>query len=195
MKEFTLRDLIRYNNPCKSCGNTAEFYLRSYATASIGSPIKPQIDPITKQVHFILQSLYKDRLVLVLNFLTNEFAVQTNANDAKKSFDEYKAWNKLVAQTECKRCRTLVTSNDLEFGDNIVKPVKLFSEDVHMETETHKYTIATSHQNKKSVVIVDILNQVTPIAPLTIETRALPLSKFKGPKELTEKLRLLVTFS
>lgn len=194
MKEFTVKDLIRYNNPCKSCEGTAQFSLRSF-TDEGSSPIKPQLDPVTKKVHFTLQTSYKERLVMVVDIANNNFSIETNSDDAKKSFEEFKGWFSLIVETECKRCRTRVTSDSLEFTDNFIKPVKLSQEDVYLETDTHKYTIYTSHTNKKSLVVVDILNQVTPISPLKLVTRALPLSKFKGRKELLEKLRVLVTFS
>ena len=193
MKQFTIKDFIKYNGPCKSCSSKVKFRLmfQDAYEAKGSNVLIPTIED--NRLHFNFPK-YKNNLLLIIEPKTNKISIHSMNEGSNLAFNELITKNQFYIDLMCESCGTTISTQFLEFEDNRIKPLELFMELVYVDTPTHSFRLHTSYTKNNSVFAVDI-NGKGSRNVLNTEIPILPLSKFKNREALLKKLYMLLAFS
>lgn len=192
MKKFTVKDFIAYNNPCFSCNSKINFdigFLNLENQTQISS-LRPTVLPNYTEVDLIIT--YYDSLKLFIFHKTNKI-LTTNALGLTK----YLSGRKLFLSSTCSKCYTKIESQYLDFNleKNRIEAVGLSRERLMVTDDRNMYQIETSFLSGESRLIVDKLDRVKPLSPLSLSLPLLPKYRFKNKRHFIDKMRTYVTFS
>jgi len=191
MKEFTVKEFIGYNNPCFSCGENIHFSFALKQDDMDGSTVlRPTVTIDNTTVD--LKVSYRESLQLLIVHQTNKFIAYNS-----KELENFLKKTEVFLISKCNKCFTNVESDylDFNFEKGFIKPVSLFREVVMMSDDSYRYHIRSNFSNSKSFVVIDRIDKVTPISPITFEAPILPMSKFKNKKQFMDKMKTYMVFS
>ena len=193
VKKLTIKDFIRYNSPCKSCGARSQLFINYYETAEM-TGVSHATPPTGSVKTFILngrictdlQITYKHSLRLSVVPESNMYFV----NNAKAFRDFIKRYT-VYCQLHCPQCKSYLSSSLFEFTQTFLKPISVVLENIFIKFDTYDIVLGTN-QIKSQVHLVQ--NRGTQDNSL-IKLPPTPLSDFKNREELVQKMKFLLTFS
>lgn len=192
MKKFTVKDFIAYNNPCFSCNNQINFDIGflDLENQTQVSFLRPTVLPNYTEIELVIT--YSDSLKLFIFHKTNK--ILTNS---AQGLTKYLSEHKLFLSSTCNRCYTKVESQYLDFNleKNFVAAVGLSTERLMVSDDRNMYRINSFFSDNKSYLIVDKLDKVKPLSPLSLDLPLLPKYRFKDKKHFIDKMRTYITFS
>lgn len=194
MKNFTVKDFVTYNNPCKLCGRKISLSLIPVAHNESG--YAGGIYPLFKKnlLHFNLWIKYKEKLAISVNPVNNSFSLEGESENLKKLMLEYKSENNLMFDITCGYCKTQILSEYIELKDNFIKPFKLNQESLIVKSDNYNYRINSDYVLDRSFIIAEKVK--FPYAPVfTMETPLLSLSKIKTRENMIKKIKLYMLLS
>lgn len=198
MKLFTIKDLIKYNNPCKVCLSSKGcwFGFKTIPTNEEGkAAYTDNFTIIDGKIHINLSTKYKSRLTLVINPKTNKFILNSNSN-GRKLFKKFQEEKYLVAEIKCNTCHSEISTDFLEFDEDVIRPVKLHSECIEISTREYRYHISTSFTTNKTFIMCSKVEEgKVKMLPFMKEVQAIPLSKLKDRSAIIRKIKFIMTFS
>jgi hypothetical protein len=122
MKTFTVKDFIRYNNPCFNCNNKISFTFKAAPSGSIIPTVllKTNVSPTYVEVE--LQITYAKTLTLKINHTLNKVI-----SPSLPVLTEYLEEHKLFLRSTCTSCYTFIESDQLDFNlqKGFIKPAIL----------------------------------------------------------------------
>lgn len=190
-KQFTIKDLLYYNNPCKSCNAKTKLAL-SIAPLIWNSNGAKDCDFIYEggKLHFNLVITYKKRLDLVID-VNNQyyFSNKIEAEYFKKFLQE----NAIYINIYCNKCQTLISTNDLIFDGVIIKPITILTETICYNGGDKQILLSSNFDN--SITRFVVYKDKTNLPEYELELPIIPLYECKNNKELVQKLNLLLAFS
>lgn len=196
MQQFTLKDFINYNGPCKSCGSKIDLFL-AIMPKDIRQPIVREIPSVyvDKFINFVLLSKYKTKAILVINPTTNEYAISSNTEFDE---DDYMNLNNLLFHSKCNSCKTEVETNFLALENKRIKAFTLYNENLNITIKDKKFVINNFHYESRTTLwIVDTIdaNGQKQMWSDKIELPLMPLGSFKNKQALIDKLNLILALS
>jgi hypothetical protein len=191
MKQFTVKDFIAYNNPCFSCQRAISFRI-CVAIKPDGTAVSLRPTVSLDQTEIDLKTTYLDTLKLWIFHTTNKI-ISSNFSE----LTEYLNNNTIFLMSTCDNCGTGIQSEVLTFNldKGYIKPVTINSEGLIIYDDKSLYEIFSDFENKKTSVLINVLDKTHPISPVRFELPLLPLYKFKTRERILEKLKTYLTFS
>lgn len=201
MKKFTVKDFITYNNPCFSCDNKINFYIGTeklpdpgedpssvvYSQPSYHRPIVS-----TEYTELNISISYSNSLKLKIFHKTNKID-SNNLNELIK----YLHSHRILLQSKCDRCYTMVESNDLSFNleKYFIYPVSLKNERLLVTTDENMFHVYSDFAGNQTMINIDKINRTLPVSATKLKLSLLPMYKFKDKIHFLDKMKLYVTFS
>lgn len=192
MKKFTVKDFIAYNNPCFNCGRPINFkvsFVDLDDTKEISS-LRPIVTSYYTEIDLLIT--YSDALKLYIFHKTNKFSTNNHV-----ALTNYLSRHKLFLTSSCDRCYTMIESQYLDFNmeKNQVDAVGLAFERLMVNDGYSIYQINSFFSANKSSLVVDKIDRVKPLSPLTLELPLLPKFRFRDKEHFIEKMKTYITFS
>lgn len=188
MKQFTVKDFIKYNGPCFNCGDSINFRVIVDGSTNLRPTFKPD--------HFSidLQIKYSRNLQIWVFYKTNKIIT----SDAKELALYLKEHN-LSLKSYCDRCYSSIESRSLEFDleNSFIKPVGIQAELFSLEDDKYFYIVNSVDDGKNTMTIVTLtsLDKKATSAPANLTLPFLPLHKFQTKEKLFAKIKTYLVFS
>src|SRR5208282_1630366 len=151
MIQFTVKDFIKHNAPCFSCGKDIGFQIGFYDTISQDDTgyLRPTVTPEYTEVN--LRITYSDAIKLHIFHKDNK--ILTNN---EKGLTEYLGRYKLFLSSVCGKCSTRMTSHYLSFNleKNFVEPVEMKVETISVIDKGTTYIVDSFFETQKSIVYI-----------------------------------------
>lgn len=204
MKQFTIKELLKYNNPCFFCKIKTAFKIVSISMNSnniyniIGSHKHPvssvdllEFNPILSSEEMIMY-ISTQSFLLKLNFYpeTNKFQV-SNLDDLTK----YLLDHRLLFASSCDNCGTRIESCYIDFNllHGFIDPISLSIENLIFSNENNNFHLESSFIEERSKLIV---SDLTISKHLTnIEMPIQPLYNFTDKNHFISKMKTYLIFS
>lgn len=187
-----VKDFIAYNNPCFSCGSAINFRIGvlNLEDADEATSLRPMVFPNYTDIDLLIT--YSNSLKLYIFHKTNK--ILTNDGQA---LTRHLSGHKLFLSSDCSKCYTQAQSLplDIDLDKGLVKTVGLNTERLMVSDAKNMYQIETSFPDNKSVLSVDKLDSVKPMAPLILNLPLLPKYKFKNKEHFINKIKTYTLFS
>lgn len=182
MKSFTFNDLFKYNSPCFNCKNPTYFLIGTYHKISTANNWNVPIIS-NNEITINVSITYNNVLQLFINYKTNTFATSDNTK-----FIEFLKENEFRAEVVCRDCNTFTVTNIFEFNfdKKFIKPLTI--RDEYLYFDEFCFIDNDFLLNKSKIHFYD--STFSYIKASIIETKLLPLYKFKTKEALLEKIKL-----
>lgn len=195
MKQFTLKDLIKYNGPCKICNLPTNIIAELHETEHPESYVSVSGVLENNNLLFKLTQTYYDSLELMID-PKNNYIYPLAKTEARKKLDSFLSDHFIVFYTTCPKCHTSIQSNQAEFVLSPIypylKPLEITFENVNLITDNCYYSIRSSIQTDTSKVFVHDLR--TNIRE-SFEAPLIQLSEMKNSAEVLERIKIIIAFS
>ena len=182
MNQFTLKDLIEYNSPCKLCGSLSSLILH-YNGRSIEVNKKQ-----CSRVSFSLQLTYnpEEAKVIVFDTKTNTYISSFNLEDDKINFS-------LI----CRNHNVTINTNIVSFKDTFIEPLTIYSEFISLRNFSNEITVTTYPASEKTIIRSHtIKNTIRDInSNIEVEISQLPISKWKNKENLESYIKAYLAFA
>lgn len=197
MKQFTLKDFIKYNAPCFNCGGKVEII---FVTSFKGteeeyvnhegfnqSSITPIIFP--KYTSINLLTTYRDILTLHIHHKDNKLETIKFPD-----LNNFISKNNIRLQSECHNCYNIIVTNYLKFNldKKYLEPLTISHEKFNMITNNYHFSIITDFLDNSTKIHIRQNNVYEP--PIILNLPLLPLYKFKNKETLLNKINTLLLF-
>lgn len=207
MKQFSIKELLNYNNPCFFCKTQTSFKIVSISmnsnnsTYKIGSHKNPisSIDLLEFNPIFSLEEIVMyistQSFLLKLNFYpeTNKFRA-SNLDDLTK----YLLDHRLLFASSCDNCGTRIESCYIDFNllHDLIEPISLSTENLIFSNENNNFHLESSFIEEKSKLTVSLINDLTLSKYVTnIELPIQPLYNFTDKNHFISKMKTYLIFS
>lgn len=214
--QYTIKDILSYNNPCLQCGTGTILKLWSqHQTLSLSEVITYSMKDNSKSsIEFTLKYTYNYSLVLTINCNNNEYNSRTiyHTTYAVKSgfMEDFQAFllnNNLRLRMVCNKCSGWSEFSNLKFNNRIIGPVSLTRESLYLQSEdgTQFYLSTFMDQDitdifyqkieAKEQMILNHGDMWWPTNFNHIRLPAIPRSLFKGKVEMLNALQTYIMLS
>ena len=191
MDKFTLKDFIKHNAPCFSCGKSVNFKIGFFDTTSNDDMgyLRPTVTQEHTEVN--LKITYSDAVKLYIFHKDNK--ILTNNMDGLTKYLEI---HKLFLFSVCNNCGTKMTSQNLTFNleKKFVEPVEMRAETLSVKEKETSYIVDSFFETQKSIVYIYKGGYSTG-KDIKLELSILPKSKFKNKKAFIDKMKFIIIFS
>lgn len=194
MKQFTVKDFIKYNGPCFNCNNPINFRV---GVSNYNADAVATLRPSFKNDHFSVDVQIKNSrsLQLWVFYKTNKIVT----SDIKE-FKSFVRDHSVYLKSYCDKCYCSIESKALEFDtDNLfIKPVGIARESLHVDTEKaiiHIESYDLDPNNSGTVATITSLEKKATAPPARINLPLIPLYKFQTKEKMLEKLKTYIVFS
>jgi hypothetical protein len=191
MDKFTVKDFIKHNAPCFSCGKDIGFQIGFYDTIrkdDVGY-LRPTVTPEHTEIN--LKITYSDAIKLYIFHKDNK--ILTNN---EKGLTEYLERYKLFLSSICAKCSTRIVSQNLSFNleKMFVEPVEIKTETLSVVNKDTTYIVDSFFDEQKSFVYIFKKDKSTKL-DIKLELSLLPKSKFKDKKAFIDKMKFIILYS
>lgn len=195
MKQFTVKDFIKYNGPCFGCGNKINIKVCVFTKDEDISKVVTLTPVITNVATEIdLKISYKDSLKLTVYHKTNKF----EASNTQK-FLEYLKSREIYLRTICEDCHIYIDSAILKFNfpNQFIEPVAISHEILTVKDATNKYKVFSYFKEGKTTIHAIALNENKDEddSVTTLNLPLLPLYKFRSKEHFLNKIKTYLIFS
>ncbi len=191
---LTVKDFIIYNNPCFFCRKPVDLLIRS---VNVDDNRSTRIKNLNLDPEFLevdLKITYSSILNLKINHTHNHFI----SNDLKDLTTYLKKY-KISLMLQCSSCGTTIKSEimQFDFDKQIIKPLKISSEILHVWDNGTFYSISTNMSENKSILTATTGSSSESRKPgsTVLKLPLQPLKKFKTPELLLKKMKTLLLFA
>lgn len=189
MKQFTIKDFIKYNNPCAFCGEQKILKIISH-----------NVNAIKFNDHTYLNLIVFNKM-LEINLVISYFSslklriIQKNNKFSCSNYDKlinYLMEHKVYLLNECPKCKIKVYSHDLEFQmeKKIIKPISIKKESIHIMNGDSFLKLESLFDEKISSLIITKNLKIT-----ALKFPIIPLNEFKNKNHFLSKIKTIITFS
>lgn len=195
MKQFTLKDFINYNNPCKVCNTYVNIVAEIHDTDNEEEYISITGVLEDHNLLFKLFQNYYDSLELMVN-PKNNYIYPLAKSQASTRLQSYIKDNNFFFYTSCSKCHTSVESKVAEFVlapiYPYIKPLEISFENINLVTSNCYYALrSTLETNTTKLFVHDLRTNVRE----SFETPLVQLSELKSSEEILERIRIILAFS
>ncbi len=190
MNNFTIKDFIKYNNPCFNCKNITEIKLHQVPLLT-REMISPKIGNYDIDfIDFHTGRSYETKYSLIINLHNHEVVAKTK--ESKDYIVNYFNNHRLTLEKSCATCNCRIFTYALSFTKKddsfVLDPIKISEEFLKViQDGLYKYYIYCNYNENKSVI-----EWAREMREITIPL--LPLSKFKTKEKIIEKINKLMIF-
>lgn len=181
MKQFTIKDFIEYNSPCKICGRLSKLIL-NYDNRPV------YIDKKDKsRISYSLQKTYNpsEAKVIIFDAKTNTFLSTFDVSDKQLYFE-------LICENHC----VTITSDFIKINSGFINPLTIVREYVNLKTDISNISVITVTSFNNSSIRSFLKNDFSKMDNSTnITTPPLPISKWKTKDNLESIIKTYLAFS
>lgn len=191
MKLLTVKDFIKYNNPCFNCKEKIAFtFITKMDSFGASGSFNPTIEKGICTVNLVNRYDLNSSIHLRIDLKTNKFTVSNTDH-----FEEYLRKIKIHLSILCPICHTHSESSDLlfNFDNQLINPVQVLIEDIQVKFKNLKYQIFTDATS--SLLFITKPGNPHYILNLDLKNKRLLLSDLKTKENMIRKLRTYLTFS
>ena len=193
MKKFTVKDFLKLNSPCYSCGKKVNIHAIVHIDGMSSVNLNVSITP----AGFIipLSITYNNNLKLIIEPKTNRFIINNEAN-----FIKYIKDHKVCLAVDCDECLTFMASQYLEFNlvEGYIKPVGISNQLLILSDKNNRYVINSEFMTDETTIMVfSIIDEDIAIASSFSELKLplLPHYRFKDKQHFISKIKTYLLFS
>jgi hypothetical protein len=191
MKKYTVKDFLKLNSPCYSCGMKIKITVGVHCEGLSQVNLNMTIGPAGYTIP--LSITYNNNLKLIIDPKTNRYLSSDGAR-----FIKYIKNHKIFFITQCDHCLTSMTSDYLDFSlvGGYIKPVGIANQYLVLYDKNNCYVTNSEFGAEQSVIAVyaikdgDIANS---ISNLTLPL--LPHYRFKDKEHFMAKIKTYILFS
>lgn len=194
---LTVKDFIKYNNPCFFCKTPIELLIRSSSQKNTSSVRIKNTNLDANTLDFDIKITYLSILNLKINHTHNRFI----SNDVK-ALTEYLREYSMSFILQCANCGTHIYSKNLEFDINkqLIKPLTISMERLHYVYNGTLYSLISKPTENSSLLTASTgaLSRFTHgLSPgyTTLNLKYLPLKYFKDPDHFIQKMKTYLIFT
>ncbi len=182
MELFTIKDFIKYNNPCFNCKQLINLHSYSLESGFINTPfINDNI------INFQLKASYLSYLKLEVNLNTSCFTT-----NSLSSLKDYLALHRMKLLSKC-NCGSEVESTVLDFDldHGFLKPFKLSFESYIVYHQDDTYQLVSYHEENASIIHIDNAQN-----SIWSKAQEFPLitNNFTSSQDFLDKIKTYLTF-
>lgn len=191
MDRFTVKDFIKHNAPCFSCGKEINLQIGfcDPSSQNLTGYLRPTVTPEYTEVN--LKTTYSDAIKLHIFHKDNK--ILTNN---EKGLTEYLGRYKLFLSSMCDKCSTRMVSQDLSFNleKKFVRPVEMKTETLSVTNKDTTYIVDSFFETQKSIVYIFKAGESFN-SDIKLELSILPKSKFKNKEAFIKKMKFIALYS
>lgn len=152
--QYTIKDILNYNNPCIQCeaGTVMKLWIEHQALSLSEVITYSMKDNSKTTIEFPIKYTYDYSLKLMIDCSTNEYVAKMDYHKALlipnlENFNSFLLDNTLRFRLVCNGCGGFTEFSDLKFNDKFIGPVSFVKEYIYLRDEFGtQYYLSTNNE-------------------------------------------------